>query len=240
MQTTSEWMNRKDIREGRAMTVQQLYAGWFNRDPNRPVHYNPFAMLSPADGFIIYSKVVDPDKEILHIKGGKYTVNTLLRKELNMPCLVIGIFMTLYDVHINRMPTSGHLDYYSLEALKAENLTMTKVETEILTNLGADNSNMKYNIYNERKVNRVYDSRLEQPYYMLQVADFEVDVIAHYYKRNAFTQQGRRFAIVKNGSQVDLIVPFVNPKLNFVSLVDNKIGMHVEAVLDKLVSIEGM
>lgn len=240
METTSDWMAREDIKVLRKSTVKELYGFSFNRDPNRSIYYDPASMYSPADGFILYSKVVDPNTDIIAIKGGRYTINNLLRKELDMPCLIIGIFMTLYDVHINRMPTSGFLDFKSMEAMKAENQTMTKVEIEVLGQLGVQPSDMKYNIYNERKINRVYDNRLGQPYYILQVADFEVDVIAHYYKPKTLVQQGRRFAIVKNGSQVDLIIPFANPKIGFESLVRNRIGWHVEAGVDKLVSVEGV
>ena len=238
MQEITEWMNRPDIRDLRKLTVKDLYATDFNRDPNRPLLYNPMQFKSPADGFIIYSKIVDPGMTILSIKGGRYTVNNLLRLEMKVPCLVVGIFMTLYDVHVNRMPTSGFLDYWPLEALKAENQTMSPLEMDILTTLTTPNKDLKYNLYNERKINRVYSNDLQQPYYMVQMADFEVDVIAQYYKPKSFIEQGKRFAVIKNGSQVDLIIPFINPKIDFINLVDKSLGKHIEAGLDVVVQVE--
>ena len=44
--------------------------------------------------------------------------------EYDKPSLVIGIFMSFYDVHINRIPYGGILKYKSLEPIESTNKPM--------------------------------------------------------------------------------------------------------------------
>ena len=52
--------------------------------------------------------------------------------EYNKPSLVIGIFMSFYDVHINRIPYGGVLTYKHLEPIESTNRPMLAVEKDIL------------------------------------------------------------------------------------------------------------
>src|SRR4051812_9043728 len=68
----------------------------FFRDPNRPVPTDQHIMVSPADG------AVSDITEIAHdeLLGG--------------PCVRVGIFLSVFNVHINRSPCDGrvvHVDY---------------------------------------------------------------------------------------------------------------------------------
>src|SRR5439155_581718 len=61
---------------------------------------------------------------------------------------------------------------------------------------------------NQRVVNRVDASELDQSYYVLQIADYDVDsIIPFQLKQNRPCNQGERFSQIRFGSQVDLIVP---------------------------------
>ena len=51
--------------------------------------------------------------------------------------------------------------------------------------------------------------------------------------QNEFFTQGERFSVVRMGSQVDCIIPLVNKKLKFESLVD--VLSHVEAGVDPII-----
>jgi phosphatidylserine decarboxylase len=102
--------------------------------------------------------------------------------------------------------------------------------------MGINPLNLNYALYNERVKNRIYYPKLNQYYWLIQIADFEVDVIAHFSKPNEFYTQGERFATVRMGSQVDLIIPLINKKLIFEPLA--QIHSHVEAGIDKLVRIK--
>jgi phosphatidylserine decarboxylase len=69
--------------------VPLLFAGfflWFFRDPERDVPQAPGAVVSPADGKVTEVSVV-------HLDGERYTR--------------VSIFLSVFDVHVNRSPISG-------------------------------------------------------------------------------------------------------------------------------------
>jgi len=236
MHSIQEWKSLPEVKKNLKMSPEEIVTVSINRDPMRVIHYDKNYFLSPADGFILYSKIVDPDDEILRVKGGTYSVNTLLREQMESPSLVIGIFMTAYDVHINRIPTNGFVTYEKLLPLKVFNLSMREVEHDILDRLRIREDQLKYAFYNERTLNKIFCPWINQHYYILQIADFEVDVIVPFEDQNYFYTQGERFSLVRLGSQVDLVIPLAKD-VHVESLVDGKELWHVEAGTDKLVKI---
>jgi len=237
MDKLSDFLKKPETKAMLNKPPSELLVTYFNRDPFRPVYFDRDAMLSPADGFVLYSAVVDPDEDIINVKGGDYTVNTLLREEIEERCLVIGIFMTAIDPHVNRIPTKGFLKYEKLPCLKVLNLSMRPVERAILDQLEIDHDVMKYAFCNEAYKNEIMAPHLNQKYYMMQIADFEVDVIAHFGGQHDFFTQGERFSVIKFGSQVDLVIPFMS-KRKFKSLIpDDGEIWHVQAGVDAIVQI---
>lgn len=233
------FLRKKEVREQLKKKPHELLTMDFNRDPFRSIYIDKNVMLSPADGFVLYSRVVNPEEDIINVKGGDYTVNTLLREEIKEPCLVIGIFMTCIDPHINRIPTNGYISYEKLPCLKVQNLSMRPVEAAILDALKINHDDMKYAFYNEAYKNKVMAPYLDQHYWLVQIADFEVDVIAHFGAPNDYYTQGLRFSVIKFGSQCDLIIPMHKGKCQFKSLIpDDGSIYHVKAGIDKLVSVE--
>jgi phosphatidylserine decarboxylase len=65
------------------------FFGFFFRDPDRVVPRDENAVVSPADGRVLAAEVGD---------GGPY---------YDGPCLKIGIFMSIFNVHVNRVPAAG-------------------------------------------------------------------------------------------------------------------------------------
>jgi phosphatidylserine decarboxylase len=64
---------------------------WFFRDPNRSIPDDPAALVSPADGTVVdIGPVDDPD-----FPGGQ--------------AFRIAIFLSVFDVHVNRLPRSGQV-----------------------------------------------------------------------------------------------------------------------------------
>jgi len=62
--------------------------------------------------------VVKPEEPIVKIKGKAYTLRDAMRDpEYKEPSLVIGIFMTFFDVHVNRIPYPGQLSYKELDPI---------------------------------------------------------------------------------------------------------------------------
>ncbi len=238
MDKLSDFLKLSEVKEQLNKKPSELLSMDFNRDPFRAVYYNPDVMLSPADGFVLYSKEVNPDEDIIDVKGGNYTVNTLLREEIKECCLVIGIFMTAIDPHVNRMPTSGFLSFEKLPCLKVMNLSMRPIEKAILEQMKINYNDCRYAFYNEAFKNAILCPHLNQIYYLMQIADFEVDVIAHFGNQNDYYTQGEQFSVIRFGSQVDLIIPFKGKK-KFKSLIpDTGEIFHIQAGVDPIVSIE--
>lgn len=66
-----------------------FFIAWFFRDPDRPIPSDPGAVVSPADGKVIYAGE-EP--------AGPY---------YDRPCVRVSIFMNIFNVHVNRAPLSG-------------------------------------------------------------------------------------------------------------------------------------
>jgi len=235
METLKEFLARPDIKKIKRELPEKLYTTDFNRDPNRAIYHDESVFYSPADGFILYSNVVKPDEDIISVKGMDYTVNELMQEKIKERCMVIGIFMAYVDVHINRIPTNGWVKYEKLDSLKANELSMRTMENHILKEFEVKYDNIEYALYNMRVKNRIFCPWIQQHYWLIQIADFEVDVITHFGDQNDFYTQSERFSVVRMGSQVDLIIPLINKKLRFESLVDDKISWHVEGGVDALI-----
>jgi phosphatidylserine decarboxylase len=66
-----------------------VFVGWFFRNPERNPPSIPGAVISPADGKIVYAGDNPP---------GRY---------LDEPGKRVSVFMSVFDVHVNRAPVSG-------------------------------------------------------------------------------------------------------------------------------------
>jgi len=212
-----------------------LSSTFFLRDPKRPNYFDSDYFFSPADGIIIYQGLFKPDESLVEIKGINYNLKQALQDEsFDQECYVIGIYMTFYNVHVNRIPYSGLLSYQELAPIKSRNLPMVTEEYKLLEGI-IDFSEAKYMYSNQRIINKIYSSKLKQSYYVLQMADYDVNCIIPFKReQNRRFHQNERFSIVRWGSQVDCIIP-KSEIFNFEFLL--KPGLVVEAGLDKLVKI---
>ena len=234
-QTLTEWLNG-EVKQLQKMPVGELSNTFFFRDPIRPNYIDHEHFYSPADGTILYQKFIkDPKEPIVEIKGMNYTLQDVVGDEdYNKPSLVIGIFMSFYDVHINRIPYGGVLTYKPLDAIQSTNKPMLAVEKDILNKVINPN-NMDYLKYNERMWNRIYSPSLDYTYYLIQIADEDVNVIAPFTNSQYdIFAQNERFSLIRWGSQVDLVLP-LDERFDFDLVLDDH--MHVNAGLDTLVKI---
>jgi len=187
---------------------------------------------------ILYQGIVEATDPILDIKGKPYSLREALRdEEYDKTSLVIGIFMTFYDVHVNRIPFPGRLSYRLLDPIDTLNHPMLDVEKAILDGLRLSIAeSAEYLHRNQRVVNRVDSPYLDEPYFILQIADYDVDCITPFeLKQNRSAEQGQRFSQIRYGSQVDLIVP-VSSRYELETV--QQTGVHVEAGVDPLVEIK--
>ena len=234
----TEWIDT-ELREVKDKPLSWLSQHHFFRDPIRPTFSDTSHFFSPADGVILYQKTVAPDECLLDIKGKSYSLRQAMRDEhYDRPSLVIGIFMTFFDVHVNRVPFPGRLSYRKLEPLDTFNHPMLDVEKSILEDLQASKmAAVGYLHHNQRMLNRVDAIELQDSYYILQIADYDVSCITPFeLKQNQPMAQGKRFSQIRYASQVDLIIP-LSARWDFEPI--HPVGYHVEAGVDKLVTIRG-
>lgn len=91
-----------------------LFICWFFRDPNRVTPNGTGMVVSPADGKVIVVKPVEQGPGI------------------DAPCIKISIFMSVFNVHVNRIPYNGtvkHVIYHPGKFLSA-NLDKASAENE--------------------------------------------------------------------------------------------------------------
>ena len=234
-QKLEEWLDT-EVEAMQKYSVGELSNTYFFRDPLRPNFIDYEHFYSPADGVILYQKFIEKANDpILEVKGIDYTLQDILGdKHYDKPSLVIGIFMTFYDVHINRIPYGGRLTYRKLDPIQSVNIPMLAVEKDIL-NMAINPNNLEYAKNNERMCNTIYNSIIDYTYHVVQIADEDVNVIQHFTTdQNEVFSQNERFSLIRWGSQCDLILP-LDDRFNFELQVDDT--NHVNAGLDKLVKI---
>jgi phosphatidylserine decarboxylase len=240
MQTLEKWLDSKEVKELQKKPVTELLTKEFFRDPFRPLYYNPKTFLAPADGIVLYAYPrIGPTKKIVEIKGKKFTVQDLLHdKDYKYDSLVIGIFMTVLDVHINRMPTNGYVsEVTETPYIFTHNTSMFPFEQDLLNELRINEDNLKYLFKNEKLVSTIYCPEIRGKYYIVQVADKDVDCCVNWGDGDIL-QQGERFGMIRWGSQVDLVIPLIDKNLKYEILV--KPYQHVEGGLDKIISLKSI
>lgn len=231
-----EWI-ASEAEAGRNIPIRTLSEHFFFRDPVRPQFSDSKHFFSPADGVLLYQKTVDADEPLVEIKGRNYTLREALRDDtFAARSLVIGVFMTSYDVHVNRIPYSGILSYKALPPLHTFNRPMLALEEDLMRGHGFAPVNADYLFTNQRMLNVVRAPKLGIDYYILQIADYDVATIQPFDLRQARPVfQNQRFSQIRFGSQVDLVIPLTD-RIRFETLVPD--AWHVEAGVDPLVRLD--
>ena len=141
--------------------------------------------------------------------------------------------MTAYDVHINRVPTAGYLrEIHCTSFLFTPNVSMKLEEEEIFDDGHIDVADMGYLFPNERKVCRVYAPKIGAHYYLIQIAERDVNEILNWGDQHFV--QGDRYGAIRWGSQVDLVLP-LDDENEYEIVVEPT--QHVEAGVDPIIKI---
>lgn len=148
-----------------------LFSIYFFRDPNRTPPPQENIVVSPADGKVLFVKEVEENKFI------------------NGKAKQVSIFMSPLDVHVNRIPITGKLEYlkyYSGDYIAAFEDKASDV-----------NERAEFGIMS--KYGKVFYT---------QVAGFIARRIIYEIKIGDSVHIGKRFGMIKFGSRVDVVVPF--------------------------------
>jgi len=150
------------------LTVFTIY---FFRDPDRSVELQPGILVAPADGRILS---VEPIEHHDYIGG---------------PATKISIFLSIFDVHINRVPASGVVDFVKFHqgqffsAFKEEaSRSNQRIEIGIITDEG------------HRIVTK-------------QISGSIARRVICYLQPQDRVVAGNRFGMIRFGSRTELIVP---------------------------------
>ena len=143
----------------------------FFRDPDRTPPDKDNVVVSPADGKVLFVKEVEDNKYI------------------NGKAKQISIFMSPLDVHVNRIPVSGNIEY--LKYYKGDYIAAFEDKASDV------NERAEFGI--KSKYGKVF---------FTQVAGFIARRIIYEVKLGDNVTIGKRFGMIKFGSRVDVVVPF--------------------------------
>ncbi|HZV57675.1 MAG TPA: phosphatidylserine decarboxylase [Sphingobium sp.] len=165
-------------------TLAWLMAGvtiWvfaFFRDPVRAVPQDERAIIAPADGLVTLIQTVPPPPEM----AGPDALG-------DAPMTRISIFMSVFDVHINRAPIGGAIKDVSYIHGKFINADLDKASED-----------------NERQhilIERGDGVRIG----FTQIAGLVARRIVPFVKRGDIVAAGQRIGLIRFGSRVDVYLP---------------------------------
>ena len=146
-----------------------LFSAWFFRNPTRRTPSDPNAVICPADGVICLVKDVD-EPEV----GGKATR--------------VSIFMSVFNVHVNRAPVAGRVAKTTYSPGKFSVASLDKASVE-----------------NER--NAIVLDTAKGKLLFVQIAGAVARRIICYAKPGDSLAAGQRFGLIRFGSRVDVYFP---------------------------------
>jgi phosphatidylserine decarboxylase len=182
---------------------------WFFRNPDRKITPGE-NIVSPADGTVVYVKKVYPNEEVVVIKQGVTArIRDIVRQDMEAPKLVVGIFMSPFNVHYNRAPIGGRVEQIVHHPSKTANVHMGPMHFRTLLNRLPLYENSLHIIENERTVTRIRGSfkGTEVSCYVVQIAGRSVNGIDSYIPEGEDVGKGQIFGMIRIGSQVDIVVP---------------------------------
>ena len=142
----------------------------FFRVPNRTLTYSEDKIVSPADGKVVVVEEIT-DEEYFHDRR-----------------LQVSIFMSPFDVHLNRLPVSGNILYSKYH--KGKYLVAWHPKSSTL--------NERHSVVSQTK---------HGPVLIKQVAGALAKRISNYAVTGNEMQQGDELGFIKFGSRVDVLLP---------------------------------
>jgi phosphatidylserine decarboxylase len=155
-----------------ATVVLSLFVAAFFRDPEREAHASGKAILTPADGRII---------SIEHV--GDH------RSPLGKPTLKISIFMSIFNVHVNRVPVSGRISEIKYRPGRFFSANLSKASEENECNRITLQADAGHNVV------------------VVQIAGLIARRIVCWVRAGDDVRAGQRLGLIRFGSRVDLYLP---------------------------------
>jgi phosphatidylserine decarboxylase len=150
----------------------------FFRDPVRTTPKDPRAIVAPADGLVTMIATVPPPRELI----GEGALDPA-------PVTRVSIFMSVFDVHINRSPIAGSITRVVYISGKFLNADLDKASEE-----------------NERQHILVEDGQGMRIAFT-QIAGLVARRIVPFVKPGDIIAAGQRVGLIRFGSRVDVYLP---------------------------------
>jgi phosphatidylserine decarboxylase len=182
---------------------------WFFRNPARHPPAGE-SLLSPADGTVVYVKRFQAGEEVLSIKSGVAArLDEIAPSDLTGARLLIGVFMSPFDVHYNRAPIAGRVEWVRHHPARGRNAHMTSMHWRTLLGIQPFHRESPHVFQNERTVTKFHGLLGHHPIdcFVIQIAGGSVRGIDSYFQEGAMVSRGEIFGIIRVGSQVDVLVP---------------------------------
>ena len=160
--------------------ILTLWCIYFFRNPDRitPENIDNNLVIAPADGKIIEIEEITPDEEI-GLPKNKYTK--------------IGIFMNVFNVHVNRSPIQGSVEHIVYKEGKFLNASLDKASNK------NERSSLVLNTQDGTKI------------IVVQIAGLIARRIVCEVEQGQDLKQGDRIGMIRFGSRVDIY--FKNKKV---------------------------
>jgi len=154
-----------------AMALLVAFILFFFRDPDREITQGDNYVLSPADGNVVQIKDVDEERYI------------------NGPAKQISIFLSPMDVHVNRVPVTGTVEYLEYEP----GIFLVAYD------------------HRASELNERADFGVKHPsgtkIFFRQITGFLARRIVYHMDLGDELRAGERFGMMKFGSRMDILVP---------------------------------
>lgn len=163
---------------GWLMLMVTIWVLAFFRDPIRAVPQDEGAIIAPADGLVTLIQRVPPPREMAGPDGLG-----------DQPLIRVSIFMSVFDVHVNRTPITGtirHVIYISGRFLNAD---LDKASEE-----------------NERQ-HFIVEDKHGLRIGFTQIAGLVARRIVSFTKPGDMVVAGQRVGLIRFGSRVDVFLP---------------------------------
>lgn len=182
---------------------------WFFRNPARHPPAGD-SILCPADGTVVYVKHFEPDEAVFSIKQGLAApLDEIAPSDVQGAKILIGVFMSPFDVHYNRAPIDGTVEWIRHHPAKGGNLRMTSMHWRTMLGIRPFYGESPHVFRNERTVTKFRGSFKGVPVdcFVVQIAGGSVRGIDSYFPEGSTVARGEVFGMIRIGSQVDLLVP---------------------------------
>ncbi|KPF62671.1 phosphatidylserine decarboxylase [alpha proteobacterium AAP81b] len=155
-----------------------IWIAAFFRDPIRVTPLGDDLIVSPADGLISLITTVEPPRQLAG-EGGLPPG----------PCTRISVFMSVFDVHVNRSPIAGTISRIVYVPGKFLNADLDKA---------SDDNERQYFIVEDAAGRRVA---------FTQIAGLVARRIIRFVEPGARVDAGTRIGLIRFGSRVDVYLP---------------------------------